>query len=265
MLLILRQLILVAAMIVGLVGCKAEISGRKIPDEPVPVFSGFSLASFQEISLVSPATLTEQVKFIGNGGLTLGVSVPELAEDALAPLIIALHFSDGNGPDYLQYSIEPAFASLGAIILSPTVPKGTTWQKQSNLDMLRDLIDLSLAQWPVDPAKIAVVGYSMGGTGAWSVATQYPTRVQTVIGMASNPAPYIDALSPAQHAFIIHPELDTSVSVSELESLFNKMNARGINTRMEVVDGARHADWDLASSALLVSADWLGLEVWKTQ
>src|SRR5580765_5441488 len=121
------------------------------------------------------------------------ISIPRnYSPPARVPLILALHFgvSDGNsagaGRDVVGILIGPALAELGAIIVAPDSLRGD-WSSPENEGAVNALLDMVLARYSVDMKKIAVTGFSMGGTGSWHFAGKYPERFSAAIPVAGRP------------------------------------------------------------------------------
>ena len=116
---------------------------------------------------------------------TMRVTFPEASEDKTA-LIVALHWA-GGGNTYKEFNdclILPALAGLQAIIVSPE-GENQLWSTANNVEKLLSLIAYSRKYWNIDPAKIAVTGYSNGGNGSWYFAEYHPELFSAGIPMAS--------------------------------------------------------------------------------
>ncbi len=75
---------------------------------------------------------------------------------------------------------------LGAIIVAPDSVRGN-WASPENDKAVTALLDTVLDQYAIDKKKIAVTGYSMGGTGSWHLAEKFPERFSAAIPIASRP------------------------------------------------------------------------------
>lgn len=163
----------------------------------------------------------------------------------------------GNGPDYLQYGIAPYFNNLNAIILAPTVPKDTRWSTERNTVMVEELTELAIKHWPINPKQVIVIGYSLGGEGAWKLGVKRPELIRTIVPMATDPTDFIASIPASSSVYIIHPEHDTSITIETLNKQIETAQSRGVNIQFSIVNGAQHADWDLASSEVLLAVDWV--------
>ena len=135
------------------------------------------------------------------------------APDSLYPLVIDLHGASGGAGDAHQHTdcyVEPAFADLDVFILSPN---GSiyTWPSLRNQEMLINLLVLALDQWPIDPARVVVTGYSNGGNGAWCFGETQPQLISAAIPMASSystTAPDGSTRLMPNPMYVIHGEND---------------------------------------------------------
>ncbi|QSX00726.1 prolyl oligopeptidase family serine peptidase [Haloterrigena alkaliphila] len=118
------------------------------------------------------------------------VYVPESYEPGEpTALVVLLH---SLGENYNQYSASPnMLAQLGeqrdAIVLMPhgRGPSGW-WKNEAELDLFEAWADLR-ARYDIDPDRVTVSGYSMGGHGTYRIGSLYPdlfARGFAVVGPA---------------------------------------------------------------------------------
>lgn len=181
------------------------------------------------------------------------------------PLVIAMRFSGGQGPVFLNNFAAPALADLNAFIISPTVQKGLDWSEKNSTDMLKALIDSAIQYWPVDPEKIVITGYSLGGYGAWSMASSYPQLISAVIPMASSPGSWMSTLTTEVPVYVIHGELDQGILLSNLEGNVQALEDKGLDIQLIVATDLYHGDVDHFVSYLYEAIDWLQYTVWLDQ
>ncbi len=90
------------------------------------------------------------------------------------PLIMHLHGRGGavaTMEGFASYGLGDYAKSVDNfpfIVFAPQTPED--WYPP----MLRMLLDKILADYPVDPQRIYLTGFSMGGAGVWSMAFAYP-------------------------------------------------------------------------------------------
>lgn len=97
--------------------------------------------------------------------------------DRKIPLIVMLH---GYVPDYNKESWVDLYAStaramdeLGAAFVWPFGRGNTDFLTIGEEDVLAVVTEL-MTRYPVDPDRIYLAGYSMGGSGVWTLLTHYP-------------------------------------------------------------------------------------------
>jgi predicted peptidase len=100
------------------------------------------------------------------------------------PLILFLHGASGrNGPlakikrDCIPQMLENQ-ERFGFLLAAPQCPKHTWWVAES--ERLITLLDELLEKHAVDPQRIYLTGWSMGGYGTWSLAADYPKRFAAI-------------------------------------------------------------------------------------
>ena len=76
----------------------------------------------------------------------------------------------------VQILIGPALAELGAIIVAPDSVRGN-WSTRENETAVNALLDMVMARYAIDNKKVAVTGYSMGGTGLLAFRREIPGTI----------------------------------------------------------------------------------------
>jgi predicted peptidase len=105
----------------------------------------------------------------GERGISYALSIPpSYSPSTPAALILALHYainSTGVGADLVKGLIGPALEGLGAVIVGPDSQRGN-WSTPENEKAVNALLDMVMARYAIDKKRVAVTGYSMGGTGS---------------------------------------------------------------------------------------------------
>ena len=194
------------------------------------------------------------------------ISIPRNYSPASpVPLILALHFGVGGGDaagaggDVVQALIGPALAELGAIIVAPDSVRGN-WSSPENEKAVNVLLDMVLARYAIDKKKIAVTGYSMGGTGSWHFAEKFPQRFSAVIPIAGTPP--ASASGWQLPVLAIHSRDDQVAPFGPTELRIGQLQKAGVNARLVLLTGITHYETDRFQSALRQAVPWLR-EVWK--
>ncbi|MDZ4673207.1 MAG: PHB depolymerase family esterase [Gemmatimonadota bacterium] len=100
---------------------------------------------------------------------------PSYQSDVPAPLLILLHGAGGKAQDWSTLVLAALADGLGAVILAPDSRSHFTWDivESGNYDTDLPYLDLALRrtfdQCRIDPARVALGGFSDGGSAALSL------------------------------------------------------------------------------------------------
>ena len=138
----------------------------------------------------------------------VGYVPPGLKAGVPAPLLVLLHGARGDGVDMVE-RFRPEADLRGIVLLAPRAG-GRTWDSVMNYNpdygkfastavlppnnppmpfdddvgRVDDAIGLVLANVPVDPERIALLGFSDGATYALALGTRNPELFRTVIALS---------------------------------------------------------------------------------
>jgi predicted peptidase len=176
------------------------------------------------------------------------------------PLVLALHFAGHGSPFYGQLFLEtlvaPAFDSLGAIILAPDCTAASWDDKKSEIDVL-NLLDYVIDHYPVDRRRVMVVGYSMGGNGAWFLAAQHPQlfcAAVVVSGWPPSEATQVDWKVPL---YIIHSRDDEFVPLATTQKTVNSLLSRDVEVEFTILEGITHFETYKFIEPLKKTISWI--------
>jgi len=106
----------------------------------------------------------------------------------------------------------------------------------------------------VDPRRIVLDGFSMGGYGAWRLGLLYPEIFKAVIvrsGAIEPPARLegeniLDLLEEGKRNrfFVVHGDSDNAVPVEGARKAVKKMEELGMEFRYEEIEGGAHGGYD---------------------
>jgi predicted peptidase len=208
-----------------------------------------------------------EYKIYQPGGHHYTISIPPTYSDNKStPLVLALHYAGHGSPYYgegmLLSLINPAFQELEPIIVAPDCPAGDWLQLQSEAYVLA-LLDHIQEVYQIDPPRIILAGYSMGGIGAWNFAKRYPERFAAVVIMAASPPD--DALEVEWKVplMVIHGKMDELFPVQKTLQVVLGMEEQGTDIVYQILDGVTHFETQYFVSALRNSIPWLQ-EKWRT-
>src|SRR5215471_12799762 len=202
----------------------------------------------------------------GEPAIRYAISIPgNYSPSKPVPLILALHFgvgaggSAGAGREMVQILIGPAFAELGALIVAPDSMRGN-WSSPENEKAVNALLDMVLTRYSIDEKKVAVTGFSMGGTGSWHFAERFPERFSAAIPVAGRPP--ASASGWRLPVLAIHSRDDQVAPFDPTEARIAELQKAGVNAKLIALTGITHYQTSRFRDALRQAVPWLQ-EVWK--
>ncbi|MSR21581.1 MAG: hypothetical protein EXR91_11520 [Gemmatimonadetes bacterium] len=142
----------------------------------------------------------------------------------------------------------------------PTSVPDERWATERSERALLALLDDVLAQHAIDPTRVLVTGFSMGGRGTWYMATRHADLFTGVIVMATGPGEgSLESLS-ATPLYIIHSPEDEVVPYAPVEEFAVRLAARGCPIQMMRLPGANHSMMGDYIAPLRVAGQWLWSE-----
>ena len=241
----------IVGMLLLLIGCSSDISdiGDEVPE-----------ASLEDMDLsagVHQASLPLPV----GGSFVFSYAVPSPAPEPgdSIPLIIALHFAGGNGNDYLVNLAEPGLRDLGGIIVAPNV-LGTVWTNFLSENSVMGFIALAIEDWPIDPDRVVVTGYSDGGIGTWYLTDRHPEVFSAGIPMASPPVGSLEQRGPL---FVIHGAQDELFNVQTTIQAVDILRSNGTIVELRVPEALSHYEAYSYVETLREAVPWLQETIWQ--
>lgn len=197
------------------------------------------------------------------------IIMPEGASDVnKRPLIFSLHGAatavSGSIHKSTSCLVEPGFDALDAIIISPN-SKGYLWSEETSVFQIFTLMDLAKEFLPIDQSKIAVMGYSDGGNGAWYFAEFYPNLFSASIPMSSsyNTAKTGTPVKFNIPIYAIHGSDDQLFPISTTEGYVNQSITAGSDITFVRANGLEHNNTCDYVSYLQDAATWLDTVAWN--
>lgn len=202
----------------------------------------------------------------GEPAVDYAISIPSgYSPSKAVPLILALHFgvgggsATGAGSDVLEILVGPGLAQLGAIIVAPDSVRGN-WSTAENEKAVNALLDIVMSRYAIDKKKVAVTGYSMGGTGSWTFAEKFSQRFSAAIPIAGTPPD--SAAGWRLPVLAIHSRNDQVAPFGPTEARIAQLQKSGVNAKLILLTGITHYETDRFQDPLKQAVPWL-LEIWK--
>jgi predicted peptidase len=173
------------------------------------------------------------------------------------PLILFLHGIGECGTDIWKTTVHgPAkyiekHPDFPFIVLMPQCPVGHQWSD----DMVLDILDHVTAKYNVDTNRIYLTGLSLGGFGAWSLATLYPERFAAAVPISGGDSMLGVLIAEKLNAqknkalkslpiWAFHCSGDPTVPVAESERMVKALKDMGCrDVRLTIYPRAQHDAW----------------------
>lgn len=186
------------------------------------------------------------------------ISVPKDYSPAKpVPFVLALHYGgspNGAAQGLMLALVQPALAELGAVILAPE-SLGGGWDTANNQRAVNTLMEAVQASYRIDARKMAVTGFSMGGTGTWSVVNRYPERFSAAIPVAGMPPASMGQWRTP--VFAVHSRNDEVMPIGPTEARIKELQNAGVRAELVVLSGISHHETNRFVDGLKRAVPWL--------
>ncbi len=168
------------------------------------------------------------------------------------PVIMYLHGEDDRGdqvemvetyglPLLLEHEL-----TLSAIVISPQCPQHTVWSNETQ--SLYNLFEQVQREFNVDPSRMYMTGWSMGGFGAWKFAIDYPDYLAAIAPLSSCLLPSASLKSDLKklHSLPIwtfHGQLDGVVPPESTQYLVDQIKENNPHLKYSRLDNYSHDIW----------------------
>ncbi|MGF1506710.1 MAG: dienelactone hydrolase family protein [Anaerolineae bacterium] len=174
------------------------------------------------------------------------------------PLVIFLHGTGEKGTNPRLLVTVPPFVTITReegtypfIMAAPHLGFAEDWV--TSPDLVFDMIVHLRGQLSIDPDRIVIAGFSLGGQGVWAVATAYPDLPAALVPVSGFWSEDDSFVPPdiCQHAdlpvWIMHSRADEIVPLAGSEVIANALQDCGTNVRFTIYDDLTHAETALAA------------------
>ena len=199
----------------------------------------------------------------GNRRYTISVPVG-YSGDQPTPLILALHYAGHGSPYYgelmLHSLIEPAFQEIEPIIIAPDCP-AIDWTQPESEQLIFNLLENIQEKFNIDPQRILITGYSLGGVGTWHFAGRYPEQFNAAIVMAGRPPDDVDEIDWQIPLLVIHGRNDELNPLRVSEEIVLDLEKKGVDIEFRILESVTHYETHYFVPALRNAIPWL-MEKW---
>ena len=185
--------------------------------------------------------------------------------DEPAPLVLALHPGGTRMPYYGAAFVEQVVArgldSLHALIVAPDCPT-QSWTDPIADRAVMALLEKVRTEYKVDPRRILVTGFSLGGRGTWFMAARHADLFTAAIAMAASTGDEpLDKLATIP-TYVIHSRDDQVVPFAPAERTARALEKLGRPIRFEALDNIGHYEMGGYVDSLRRAARWVA-DRWK--
>jgi predicted peptidase len=160
------------------------------------------------------------------------------------PLILYLHGAAGRGDDYkkmLWYPILKMISEgkddLPFIVIAPQCPAAQNW---TDTEALVALLEETCKRYRVDRERVYLMGYSLGGCGAWYLAYKNPEWFAAIAPMSgTGDTAWVPQLK-AIPAWVFHGAKDKKVPPQDSEVMVAALKKAGAEVKFSLDPNRDH-------------------------
>lgn len=209
---------------------------------------------------VSPALEQRTFRAPDGSQVRYGLAVPgDYDASRPRPLVVALHPGGGGTPFYgdgfMRSIFLPGLRELAPIMIAPDAPGGS-WTDSRAEQAVMALMTAVLDEFAIDRRRIVVVGFSLGGRGAWYLSARHPDRFTAAIVMAGHSEEPLADLAKIP-TYVIHSRDDQVVPFNQAEARARALEKMGRPVRFDPLAGVGHHEMGGYLVALQRGGRWL--------
>lgn len=160
------------------------------------------------------------------------------------PLVLHLHGAGQNDEKFARDTLARLAAAAGdePIIAYPL--SRSSWRGPA----VADLLDRLLAEHPIDPDRVYLIGFSMGGIGSWEVALDQPERFAAVVPIGGRSGSPADAARlRGTPVWVFNGADDPTTTTQEAQIMVEALRRAGGDPRFTLLTGKSHGDSQAAA------------------
>lgn len=199
-------------------------------------------AVIEQIPVYTPAPDLNYLRFMPSN--------TEAMIDGKFPLLVSLSGIGERGSDLniLKQDGLPemldGWNSFPFIVISPQCPITTEWYYDRTDTLIRRMIEQAIAELPVDPGRIYLTGYSMGGIACWDMGARHPDLFAAIIPIAARreAGPSLCSMRDVP-VWAFHGADDPVVPLALGQGAVNIFRSCGGKAKFTVYPGVGHDSW----------------------
>ncbi len=190
----------------------------------------------------------------------------DLKPDEKLPIVLFLHGAGERGRDGLEPTrvgfgpeLVKRSGSVRAIAVIPQIGGRREYWIDANLEYALAALAAAEKEFHADPDRVYLTGLSMGGYGAWTLASLHPERFAAIAIVCggirapwdrSEPTgdPYKETAEKVQKlpVRLYHGNFDRTVPVAESRKMHELLKGLGADVTYVELEGVGHNSWDKA-------------------
>jgi predicted esterase len=164
------------------------------------------------------------------------------------PLLIWLHGAGQSGNDNeaqmagapKQWFTPEAQAKHPCIVITPQCPsREIGWKNEVAMNLMALIADVA-EKLPVDKDRIYLTGSSMGGSGTWTMISQWPDVFACAVPLCGGGDPKKADVMKSVPIWVFHGDKDDQVPVDRSRTMFAALQAVSGNIKYSELPGEGH-------------------------
>jgi len=167
------------------------------------------------------------------------------SHDGRWPLILFLHGKGERGDDLTLVKshgppkVAATLRPFPFVLAAPQCPAGRTWSSEVVVGLLDELLD----QQRIDPDRVYLTGLSMGGTGTWETAIDYPERFAAIAVVCGRDMPELVSRIAHLPIRVFHGARDDVVPAGCSKNMVEALRRVGADVEFTLYPDAGHDSW----------------------
>jgi len=167
--------------------------------------------------------------------------------EILFPLLIFLHGTPQRGDDFTKLKnvalpklLEQELITLPMIVTAPLCPQNESWDSDLLFSLLKNLKN----KYRVDPRRIYLTGFSMGGFGSLKFAKDYPELIAAMAPVCSGGSKFIASFIKDIPTWFFHGKKDKIIDFEKTKVLVDELKTYGSDVKFTEYEDLGHDIWE---------------------